>query len=87
MKTSSINAKIKREEQELEEIMNALPSNPIPWGAVVTILGPIIARLAVRYALKRLARNMSEERVNKIAGDTSALIRGIIAKKTATEGL
>lgn len=78
---STNTAKIEREEKELKAILTGLPSNPIPWGVVIKMVAPIIARLAVRYALKRLKRGMSEERVNKVADLVGDRISEIIDEK------
>jgi len=73
-------AKIRREEADLNRILEALPDNPIPWVQVVTLVAPIIARLAVRYALKRIDKSMGEERVNTV-GDSVATFIGDIIKR------
>lgn len=59
-------AKIAREESDLKNLLGAFPSNPIAWSLVIKVVAPIIARLAVRYALKRIKRDMSEDKVNAI---------------------
>lgn len=80
------NAKIKREEAELDVLLTMLPDNPLPWASVLGIVGPIVARLAVRYALKKLARGLAEEKVNAIGTAVADKIAGIIAKRTAKVG-
>lgn len=82
-KKSSTQAKIDREAADLKGILEALPDNPIAWGLVIKIVAPIIARLAVRYALKRLDRSMSEDRVNAIGRQVAGFVNGIIASKVA----
>ena len=74
---SNNQVKIEREEATLKVILQELPENPIPWLAVVRIIAPIVARLAVRYALKRAKRGLSEEKVSAIAGSVSELISTI----------
>ena len=76
-KKSANQTKIEREEETLRVLLTELPANPIPWLAVVRIIAPIVARLAVRYALKRAKRGLSEEKVSAIAGSVSALITAI----------
>ncbi len=71
---------IKRDEEDLDRILGALPANPIPWGPVLAMTAPFIARLAVRYALKRLKRGLAEEKVNTIANATAVLINGIVSR-------
>lgn len=80
-KRSSMEAKLEREQKELENILANLPDNPIAWGPIVRILGPIIARLAVRIALKKSKRHMSEAKVNQVADAVSSTISSILAKK------
>lgn len=80
------NAKIRREEAELAVLLTMLPDNPIPWASVLGIVAPIVARLAVRYALKKLARGLGEDKVNAIATTIADKIAAIIAKRTASGG-
>lgn len=82
---SQASAKIKREEADLSVLMLSLKDNPIPWAVVVRVTAPIIARLAVRYAMKRLKRGMSEERVTRIGQETGDFIASIIEKRTGGE--
>lgn len=74
-------AKIRREEQELADILGTLPANPINWLTVIRIVAPIVARLAVRYALKRAKRSLSEDKVNAVANQVATLIKGVIDKR------
>lgn len=66
---------IVREEQELELLLDSLPENPIPWATVVQLIAPLVARLAVRYGLRRAKRGLSEERISAIANLVSDRIR------------
>lgn len=81
MKGKSNLAKIKREESDLASLLSSLPLNPIPWGMVVSVLAPIVARLAVRYALKRLDRGMSEDKVNTIGRQVADFVGGIVKRR------
>lgn len=78
----SNSAKISREEADLANVLALLPDNPVNWAVVVRLIGPIIARLAVRYALKRVKRTMSEEKVNAIGKNVADFIGGIIRQRT-----
>ena len=78
--------KIERELATLDTVLTTLPSNPIPWLTVLSIVAPVISRLAVRYALKRLQRGMSEEKVNRIADQVATHIKEVIKKKEDGEG-
>lgn len=75
---SANDAKIERETADLRAILEGLPANPVAWGAVLRMVAPFIARLAVRLALKKVKRDMSEEKVNAVAGTVSALLKGIL---------
>ena len=79
-------AKIRREEAELATLLSMLPDNPLPWMAVLRIVGPIVARLAVRYALKKLGRGLSEDKVNGIGTAVADKIAAIIDKRTGAGG-
>ena len=79
-------AKIKREQRTLGLILRQLPANPIAWGAVIKIVGPIIARLAVRYALKKMRRNLSEEKVNQVGESVADWLDGVITEAQAKAG-
>ncbi len=81
MVKNSNSAKIQREEEELTCLLSNLPDNPIFWGNVVRLVAPILARLAVRYALKRTARALSEDKVNAVARQAGALVAGILDKR------
>ena len=75
-KTANVD-KIRRERDDLTTLLESLPSNPIAWLPVIKIVAPIIARLAVRMALKRLRRDLSEEKVNQIGREVGTTIRAI----------
>lgn len=85
-KKGSNDAKIERELKELDALLGGLPLNPIPWATVITILAPIVARLAVRYALKKAKRSLSEEKVNAIGNQVGTFIGDIIARRVAGKG-
>ncbi|MBA7556661.1 hypothetical protein ES705_49377 [subsurface metagenome] len=82
-KRSANDAKIAREIADLKAILADLPGNPIPWAAVLRIAAPFIARLAVRMALKKAKRDMSEDKVNAIAGAVSAVLRTVLGTSIA----
>lgn len=72
--------RVEQEEGELRTILAELPENPVPWLSVVRIVAPLIARLAVRYALKRAKRGMSEEKVTAVSEQVTSLISGVVRK-------
>ena len=78
-------AKIRREEADLKCILQNTPANPIPWLSVIRVVAPIIARLAVRYALKKLKRDMSEDKVNAIGTAVATLIRTAVTPPVNTD--
>lgn len=81
MSKSPAEAKLEREEKALAALLDNLPENPIAWGPIVRILGPIIARLAVRIALKKAKRSMSEAKVNQVADTVASTISTLLAKR------
>ena len=82
-KKTANDAKIAREIEDLKAILADLPPNPIPWTAVLRITAPFIARLAVRLALKKVSRGMSEEKVNAVASAVSTLLRSVLGTSIA----
>lgn len=80
-------AKIAREELDLANVLALLPDNPVDWMMVVRLIGPIIARLSVRYALKRAKRSLSEEKVNAIGSSVADFISAIIKRRIGGDGL
>ena len=83
MKKTANDAKIARETEDLGAILRELPTNPIPWAAVLRIAAPFVARLAVRIALKKVGRSLSEDKVNAVAGSVSAVIRAVLGTSIA----
>lgn len=81
MRKSSIEAKVAREQKALEELLANLPDNPVAWAPIIRILAPIVARLAVRIALKKSKRSMHEAKVNQVADAVAATISTILAKR------
>lgn len=82
-KSVSNEAKISREKSDLEAALALSPTdNPIAWAALLRLVGPMIARLAVRYALKKAARSLSEDKVNAIGVEVASFIGQIISKRT-----
>lgn len=80
---SANDAKIFREIADLKAILADLPENPIPWASVLRIVAPFVARLAIRMALKKAKRDMSEDKVNAIAGGVSAVLRTVLGRSIA----
>lgn len=83
MKKRANDSKLERERADLERLVGSLPLNPIPWATVVQVLAPIVARLAVRYVLKKTDRSLSEDKVNQIGNQVGSFIGSIIAKRLA----
>lgn len=74
-------AKLIRETGDLTAMLLLLPHNPVNWVRIVLLVAPIVARLAVRMALKRLDRSLSEDKVNAIGTQVGSLIRNIVDAK------
>jgi len=83
---ASNEVKITREEADLERVLLALPDNPFPWATAITLIAPIVARLAARLVLKKIDRGMSEDRVNTITAGIASTIRDILAKRGTPNG-
>lgn len=84
MRKTANDAKIARELDSLEALLIALPDNPIGWVSIVKLIAPIVARLAVRYALKRVKRSLSEEKVNLIGKGVADWVGAMIEKRTGS---
>lgn len=66
---------LRADEEELRNVLSLLPDNPIPWQAIVRLIAPLVARLAVRYAIRRTKRGVSEAKVKSISDAIAALVR------------
>lgn len=78
-------AQIARETADLVNLLESLPKNPLDWGMVVRLIAPIIARLAVRMALKRTQRSLGEDKVNLIGSTIAGIIRKILTPDAAKQ--
>lgn len=85
-KQKARDAKIAADIADLINILEALPPNPMPWAAVIRLVAPVISRLAVRMALKRIARGMSETRI-KVITDAIAKIIAVATGLSKVEEL
>lgn len=81
-KKSLTTSLIEAEEAMLEEVIADLPENPIPWGPVIRLVAPLIARIAMRRALKKVGRGLSQDKINTISENVSALVRRSLEKRT-----
>jgi len=81
----SNDAKIAREEADLAVLLGTLPENPIPWATLLRIVAPILARLAVRYGLKKVKRSLSEDKVNAIGKSVGDMVSGILDKRIPSD--
>lgn len=64
-----------QDEQDLEQILSSVPAtNPIPWIAILKIAGPIIARVAIRFILRRMGKTTSEENIRAAANAVRDII-------------
>lgn len=63
----------KRDMQELDRAIKALQAtehNPVEWAAIIRFVAPIIARIATRYVLTRIARKLNRRISTKIREET-----------------
>jgi len=78
--------KLTKEVKELKAFADALKAtqhNPVNWGAIISFVGPIVARIATRYAVRFVARKWGKkasvkivtEAVESVADDVSAVIQ------------
>ena len=74
-KVKANTTKIFREVDTLQDVLSGLPDNPVAWGYVLSVVAPILARLAVRMALRKLSRGMSEEKVNAIGKTIGGIVK------------
>lgn len=74
-------AKLRADEALLKGVLKNLPENPIPWMAVLRIVGPLIARVAIRRALRRVNRGISDEKLNQVVTIVTDTIAKIIDRK------
>lgn len=72
---------IQRELEGLEAIIDGLPTNPIPWAAVIKMIAPFLIRMAIRAVLRKTKRSLAEDKVNTLARGISGLVGGIIDRK------
>lgn len=68
-------AKIAQDTQDLRNILESMPPNPVPWAVVIRLVAPIVARLAVRMALKKIDRGMSDTRVKAVTDSVATVVR------------
>ena len=80
LKKSAQTTRIKRDTADLERILRELPENPMPWGAVLRMVLPFVARLGVRYALQKVSRSLSEEKVNTLTDTILGVITEALGK-------
>jgi len=78
---SAKEAKIQREAEELEAILLALPQNPFPWATALRLIAPVLVRLAIRSALKRVKRGMAEDKVKSVTDTVTRAVISILDKR------
>ena len=68
-------ARQRADERDLETVLGAVGvKNPIPWTAILAIVAPVIARIAIRFILRRQGRTASEENIRAAADHVRAII-------------
>ncbi|MBA7709586.1 hypothetical protein ES703_118507 [subsurface metagenome] len=69
--------KIAREVKQLEAIIEPLAAlNPLPWLTVAKLIAPFVARIAIRYVLRKMSKTTSESNI-ELAVDS---VRGILTR-------
>jgi len=81
-----------RDKRELETVVKALQGsqhNPIDWIAIVRLIAPIVARIAVRYGIglvaRRLNRRVSPQVRDQIANSAADRMSEIVLKRTTSK--
>ncbi len=69
--------KIAREVKQLEAVVEPLKAlNPLSWYVVARVIAPFVARIAIRYVLRKMKKTTSEANV-ELAVDS---VRGILSR-------
>lgn len=76
-----VDKKIASDRADLNNILATLPLNPVPWVPVVKLVAPVIARLAVRLVLKKMARGLGDDKVMAVSQAVGATVSGILDKR------
>ena len=65
--------KLTKELKELQRFADALKAtqhNPVNWAAIISFVGPIVARIATRYAVRYVARKWGRKASVKVVTET-----------------
>ena len=74
--------KIARETKQLVSVCESLKTlNPLPWYTVAKLIAPFVARIAIRYVLRKMKKTTSESNI-ELAVDS---VRGILSRIGTTE--
>jgi len=74
--------RLAQDEQDLQQVLGSVPpKNPIPWISILKIAAPIIARIAMRFLLRKMNKTTSEENIRAGAN----LVRDIIGRYKAPD--
>ena len=85
-KKSAKQAKLDRELEDLAVIVTALPLNPIPWVAALKLIAPVLVRLAIRQALKRVKRGMAEDKVKSVTDSVTGALNALLDARLPPAG-
>jgi len=72
MAKTKVKSKAKTRDKDIQELNRAIAAlkgsqhNPVNWAAIVSFVGPIIGRLAARYAAGWLASKWNKRATTKI---------------------
>lgn len=78
-----ITSLIAQDYSELISILQSLPPNPFPWAAAVKLVAPLVARLAIRMALKRMGRTLGQDKISTITASVVDIVRRALENETA----
>ena len=74
--------KISREVKELEAVLEVIKTtNPVDWLPIVKMVAPFIARIGIRYVLRKMSKTTSDSNIEGAVGLVRGVLDRIAAKK------
>jgi len=77
--------KMAKEVKQLTSVCESLKTlNPIPWLTVAKLIAPFVARIAIRYVLRKMKKTTSETNVELAVDSVRAILSRIGASEEQT---
>jgi len=77
--------KIAREVKQLEAVVESIrASNPLSWYVVARVIAPFIARIAIRYVLRKMKKTTSEGNIESAVDSIRSILGRIDTKGEQT---